>query len=89
MDMPALSLGALTSPAESVFDTISNDIPKNREKTFEFGAGFTIDVLDRNENASQDMMWRARHFSGNNNRVPGTAKVGMGARIEECGVQYS
>ncbi len=40
MDMPALSFGALTSPVESVFDTISNDISKNREKTYQFGAGF-------------------------------------------------
>lgn len=37
VDMPALSLGAVTSNAESVFDTMSNDIPKNREKTFQFG----------------------------------------------------
>jgi hypothetical protein len=67
IDMPKLSFGAVTSPAESVFDTISNDIAKNREKTFQFGAGFTVDVLDRNENASRPMRWRSRHFRANSN----------------------
>jgi hypothetical protein len=67
IEMPLLSFGAVTSPAESVFDTISNDIPKNREKTFQFGAGFTVNVLDRNENASRPLRWRARNFRPNSN----------------------